>query len=290
MKLNKKKLKFFLVGLLCLFTFFLWYVVIWESRGDRLTVAFLDIGQGDAIFIEAPNGRTILIDGGPSSAVLTQIGKLLPFYHRSIDMLVVTNPDKDHMAGFIDVLDRYSVGEVLEPGTYSPSQTYATLENKITEKHVKKEIARRGMKIILDPNYDIYLEILFPDRNVATWTTNDGSIVAKLEYGSTSYMLMGDATKKTESIVMSLAGTSNEIKSDILKLGHHGSRTSSGYDFVRAVSPQYAIISAGLHNKYGHPHKETMQTLSSLHIPALITFEKGTVVTESDGKRITSLP
>ncbi|MCR4334469.1 MAG: MBL fold metallo-hydrolase [Patescibacteria group bacterium] len=245
----------------------------------------MDVGQGDSIFIEAPNGNSIIIDGGPSRAILSELGKLLPFYDRSIDMLIVTNPDKDHLAGFIDVLKNYKVGEVLEPGTHSDTVIYTELEKTIADKKVLKEIAHRGMKIILDEEYGIYLDILFPDRDVSQWTSNDGSIVAKLVYGNTSYLLMGDATKKTENIVMSNESP-DALKSDVLKLGHHGSKTSSGYDFVKIVSPYYAVISAGFHNRYGHPNKETMNTLTKLHISSLITFKLGTIVTESDGSRV----
>lgn len=269
---------------LSLANLFIWYGVYWENRGDILTVAFMNVGQGDAIFIQAPNGNTIIIDGGPSSAITRELGKLLPFYNRSIDMLVVTNPDKDHFAGFIDVLNNYEVGEVLKPGTKSDTQIYAKLEKTIKEKNVREEFAMRGMKIILDKEYKISLDILFPDRDVLKWTPNDGSIVARLVYGNTSYMLMGDATKKTEGIVIN--NSEDSLQSTILKLGHHGSKTSSGYDFVKAVAPRYAIISAGFHNKYGHPHKETLDTLEFIHIPALITFKLGTIVTESDGKRV----
>ncbi len=246
----------------------------------------MDVGQGDSIFIEAPNGNTIIVDGGPSRAILSELGKLLPFYHRSIDMLIVTNPDKDHFSGFIDVLKNYKVGEVIESGTYSDTAIYKELEKTIFDKKIPKKIAYRGMKIILDEEYKIYLYILFPDRDVSQWSSNDGSIVAKLVYGNISYLLMGDATKKTENIVMNNESP-NILKSDILKIGHHGSKTSSGYDFVKAVSPFYAIISAGFHNRYGHPNKETLDTLSKLNIPALITFKLGTIVTESDGVVVT---
>ncbi len=248
-------------------------------------MAFIDIGQGDSIFIEAPNGNTIIIDGGPSRTILSELGKLLPFYHRSIDMLIVTNPDKDHFAGFIDVIKNYKVGEIIESGTHSDTAIYKELEKIIINEKIPKEIAYRGMKIIIDEEYEIYLYILFPDRDVSQWSSNDGSIVAKLVYGNTSYMFTGDATKKTENIVMNNENP-NILKSNILKIGHHGSKTSSGYDFVKTVAPFYAVISAGFHNKYGHPNKETLDTLTKLHIPSLITFQLGTIVTESDGEKI----
>ncbi|MEK7081382.1 MAG: hypothetical protein AAB888_00265, partial [Patescibacteria group bacterium] len=127
----KKYFHLFLFGGLLLLNFFVWYAISAEERGGRLTVSVLDIGQGDAIFIEAPNGNQILIDGGPDSKVLRRLGEMLPFYDRSIDMFIVSNPDKDHIAGLIDVLRRYKVARVMEPGTVSKTAVYREFENEI---------------------------------------------------------------------------------------------------------------------------------------------------------------
>ena len=127
----RENLRFYFLGALVVVTCFIWYAVLREDRGKILTIAVLDIGQGDAIFVEAPNGNQMLIDGGPPKVVLSALRKMMPFYDRSIDILMVTNPDKDHMAGFIDVLGRYSIGKVVEPGTKSPTATYVELERTI---------------------------------------------------------------------------------------------------------------------------------------------------------------
>ena len=254
-------------------------------KGDHLlTVAFLNIGQGDSIYIEAPNGNQIIVDGGPDDTLLTELGALMPFYDRSINMLVVTNPDKDHYDGFIDLLKQYSVGAVLEPGTHSPTPTYAKLEAAIKAQQVPETVARRGMSFMLDKDADVHLDILFPDRDVSEWTMNDGSIVSRLVYGDTSVMLTGDATVKTEGIVMedSMKG---ELHSTILKVGHHGSKTSSSEAFLEAIEPTMAVISAGYHNRYGLPKQEVLDRLDALHIPTLVTSAMGTIVMQSDGKR-----
>ncbi len=165
----------------------IWYVVLAEAKHGLLTVAVLNIGQGDAIFIEAPNGNQVIVDGGPDRKIISELGKLMPFYDRSIDMIINTNPDSDHYAGFFDVLKSYSVGEFMESGTLSDTSTYALLEKSVADKHIPKVIARRGMKIVLDTN--VFLYVLYPDRDVSNWTSNNGSIVMKLVYGNTSFLL-----------------------------------------------------------------------------------------------------
>jgi competence protein ComEC len=261
---------------------FIWYAVVYEDRGGILTVAFLDVGQGDAIFIEAPNGNQIVMDGGPDRSVLRELSKIMPFYDRTIDMLIVTNPDTDHYAGFIDVLKNYEVWQVLEPGTYSPSATYKEFESDVLLEPAGKTLARKGMKIVLDE--DVYIEILFPNQDVSNFSTNDGSMIARLVYKDVSYMLTGDTTQKMERHVLAVSGKS--IKSTVLKVAHHGSRTSSGEDFVKAVDPKFSVISAGRNSKYGHPHKETLDTFSKLKIPVFGTYENGMIVTRTDGESV----
>ncbi len=275
----KKYWVIFILVFLVASNVFIWYIVLREDRHGILTFAVLDIGQGDGLFIEAPNGNQIMIDGGPDGIVLRKLGEVMPFYDRSVNMLIVSNPDKDHMSGFIDVLNSYHVDAVMEPGTQSPSATYKALEATIRDKKATRILAKRGMRLILAPN--VFLYILFPDRDVSTQKTNDGSIVAKLVYGKTSIMLMGDAPQKIEKYLIKLDGSN--LRSDILKAGHHGSRTSTSQEFVEQVKPTYAAISAGLNNKYGHPHKETVQTLNKLHVPIFTTLGKGTLYFQSDG-------
>lgn len=271
-----------ILGILLVATVTLWGIVFREERGGVLTVAFLNIGQGDAIYIEAPNGRQMLVDGGPTRAVLSELSKVMPWYDRSIDVLLVTNPDKDHMAGFIDVLRSYTVDAIFESGTFPGTQVYKELEQTITDVGVKKLLAKRGMTIWFDT--DTKLTILYPDRDVSTLTSNDGSIVAKLSYGNTSVMLTGDAPQGVEKWLIQLDG--NVLKSNVLKVGHHGSRTSTSPEFVGFVSPSFAVISDGVRNKYGHPHKETLDTLAKFGVPVYRTDLEGTIVMHSDGEQI----
>ena len=213
--------KFYFLGFLFAATFFVWYAVF--ARGDqRLTVAFLNVGQGDAILISTPDDQQILIDGGPDSAVLSGLSRVMPFYDRSIDVVVATHPDMDHIGGLIDVLERYNVEFVIDPGAKSDTAVYGGLEKTIAKKGIKKILARRGMKVVLQNG--AYLLILFPDRDVADMDSNDASIVAKLVYGDTSFLLTGDSPKKIEHYLASI--DPNSLNVDVLKAGHHTSSTS----------------------------------------------------------------
>ncbi len=278
------RLEFYFIAIALFFLCgYVWHsVFVLEHENTKLKVAVLDIGQGDSIYVEAPNGRQMLIDGGRTSKILSRLSEVMPFGDRSIDVLVVTNPDADHFAGFINVLENYDVGMVMESGTVSTSKTYKAFVALLAEKKIPDVLARSGMDVLLDAKKNVHMEILFPDRDVSHFTHNDGSIVSRLIYGATSVMLTGDATKHTENILVSKY-PKEELESTILKVGHHGSRTSSGASFVKAVAPKYSVISDGKNNSYGHPHKETLDTLLSAGVKILRTDELGTIVFQSDG-------
>ena len=259
-----------------------WYAVAAEVRGGKLTVAMLDIGQGDGIFIESPTGIQVMIDGGPNGGVLRELGRVMPFYDRSLDLLIVSNPDKDHFGGFLDILRAYRVGAVMEPGTVGASAEYKGLEELIQKEPAPRILAARGEKVHLGGG--AVLEILFPDRDVSGVSTNDGSIIARLSYGETSILFTGDAPQNIEHYLVSLDGT--RLKSDVLKVGHHGSRTSTSVEFVGVIAPSMAIISDGKSNSYGHPHQETLDTLAQFSVPVHRTDLEGTIILQSDGETI----
>jgi len=276
---KKNWLVYSLVFVLCV-NVGIWYAVAQENRGELLTVTFLDVGQGDAALIEVPNGNQVLVDAGPPKTVLRELGKVLPFYDRTIDMMIVTNPDTDHMADFIDVLARYDVSLAMESGTISETAVYKELSKGMENEGIEKYIAERGVVVLLDPARNIYLHILFPDRDVSGLNRNDGSLIFRLVYGETSYMFTGDTTLRIENYLVSLG---DDLSSDVLKVAHHGSKTSSSEAFVQAVSPQLAVISAGKDNSYGHPHKEVTGLFNKLKIKFLVTGDVGRVKTVSDG-------
>lgn len=258
---------------------FIWYLVVSANAEGLLRIAFLDVGQGDAIFIETPNGNQILIDGGPNKGVLREIASMMPFFDHSIDVVMASHPDQDHIGGLPEILKRYDVGVFLEPGAESGTAVYKVLDKMLDDKNITRVLARRGQRIVLDDG--VFIDILFPDRNVDGLDANDASIIARVIYGNSSVLLTGDASKKIEQYVVSLDG--GAIASTILKLGHHGSRTSSGELFLGYANPEYAVVSAGKDNRYGHPHKEVIDTVVKLGISVLSTVDVGKIVFETDG-------
>lgn len=278
-------------GLFYLFVFLLIILILLltynlENKNKDLTFAMLDIGQGDALYIKSPAGQDILIDAGRDKNVLNSLSKEMPFWDRSIDIVIMTNPDLDHIGGFLEIFKRYKVGKVFEPGTYNDSEIYKLLEQEMRDKNIPRYLARSGTRI--DIGDGAVIDFIFPDRDVSTWDNNDGSIVARLIYGNNSFMLTGDASTKTEEIILSKYNE-KVFESNILKVGHHGSRTSTSLEFLEKVKPKYALISSGKGNKYGHPHKEILERLSSLNIEILRTDLRGTIVFTCDKIEICKL-
>lgn len=242
---------------------------------NDLEVTFLDVGQGDAILIEAPNDVDVLIDGGRTKKILDLLSAELPFGDDTIDIVIATHPDADHVGGLPFVLDTYTVEKVFEPGVSSSTQTYQAFQSRIRDKKIERILARRGMRIVLDTEKNIVIDILYPDRDTTGWETNEASIVARLSYGTTSFMLTGDSPVEKESYLVRHDGVA--LQSSVLKLGHHGSKTSSSESFLKTVAPLYAIISAGKSNSYGHPHSSVLNRLNQLHIPYLETGKTGSI-------------
>ncbi len=272
-----------IVGLFVFINIFIWSSVFASEHDRLLTIAFLDVGQGDAIYIEAPNGNQILVDGGSNSAVIRELGKVMSFSDRTIDVIVATHPDKDHIAGLIDVFKRFEVSMYFDPGVNPSTGEYKTLLDMVEREGVRTTIARRGTKIVLGDG--VYAEILFPDRNVSNVESNLASIVLKVVYGETEVMLTGDSPKSIEKYLVSIDG--NNLESNLLKAGHHGSKTSSAESFIGFVNPKYVIISAGKDNRYGHPHKEVLDIFKRFGIETVSTAEHGTIIFTSNGDKFT---
>lgn len=255
-----------------------------QKDNNILTFAMLDVGQGDGLFIESPTGTQILIDAGPPKKIQGELSRIISPLDKSIDAIIITNPDADHIGGFSDVLKNYKVGKVFESGTFNDSKMYQNLRTEIKNKNIPRILAKRGMRLNIGGG--VVIDILFPDRDVSLWDTNDGSIVAKLSYGETSVMLTGDSTKTTENIILNKFSES-ELKSTVLKVGHHGSHTSSSQAFVDAIKPLYAVISNGKNNNYGHPRRETLNTLNQFGVKIFRTDLLGTIIMKSDGQNET---
>ncbi|MEK7661964.1 MAG: ComEC/Rec2 family competence protein [Patescibacteria group bacterium] len=277
---SSRTAKFFILTALFTLSIFIWSL-IFAGGNKNLSVAFLDIGQGDSIFIEAPNGNQILIDGGSGGAVVRELGKILPMYDRVIDVILATHPDKDHTGGLNNVLEKFSVSYFIEPGVPADTLTWNALLKKVKEKNISHVYARRGMEI--DLGGGAKLLVLYPDRDVSREKdTNNASVIAMLSYGASRVLLTGDAPQSAELRLVAKDG--EKLRAEILKLGHHGSRTSSAPPFLAAVHPAYAIVSAGCKNSYGHPHQEILALLEKFKIQKLATCEKGTITFKSDGE------
>jgi competence protein ComEC len=267
---------------LILSNIFVWITVHERQPSDVLTVYFLDIGQGDAILIDSPEHNRVLIDGGKNRKVLTELGRTLPFGDKHIDVVIATHPDADHIGGLPEVVDRYKVGVFLESDVKTENNINDVLHARLDDKDIQKITARRGM--VLDLGGGAKLSILFPNQDVSTLDPNDASIVAKLVYGEDSFLFTGDAELRTENILLNL--DEDSLNSDVLKVGHHGSRSSTFILFAEAVSPEYAVISAGKNNSYGHPHKEVLDILKKVDAKVLSTINLGTIKFETDGKTL----
>lgn len=238
-----------------------WYAVFQlEAHAGKLMLNVMDVGQGDAIFIESSEGAQVLVDGGPSDRVIARLGDAMPFWDRSIDLVILTHPDKDHIAGLIDVLRRYKVGMVLWSGAEHSSAEYAAWQRLLEEKNIPVTIARAGQRVYVGEETTLDVLAPFTDREGNLYgAMNDTSVVGRLQYGENSMLLMGDASESVERRL--LFEWPQLLDVDVLKVGHHGSKTSTSEEFLRAVTPNVAVISLGGNNRYGHPHQEVMERL-----------------------------
>lgn len=271
------------LGLLVFVTVGIWFAV-WqeEGRSGVLTIAVLDVGQGDSIYIHSPTGVEVVIDGGPDASILRELPKVMKLYDRELDAVVATHPDVDHIAGFIDLLNRYTVKNFIEPGVPKDTVTAKRLQEEVDENKIPRHQALRGMSLNLGGG--AYLKILSPDFDVATLSpskANEGGIVMQLTYGSSTMLFTADVSNKVEAHLLEVDG--ENLDSDILKVGHHGSKTSTDSEFLEAVTPDIAIISVGEGNRYGHPTEDVLGRLAAENIKTLRTDLEGTIKFISNG-------
>jgi len=278
-----KNFSLIILSLLLAFNIFAWIVVFDLSKVQPLEVVFFDVGQGDSIFIENPKKQQILIDGGPGSAILEKLGKEMPFYDNVLDLIILTHPEKDHLAGLLEVLKRYKVENILWTGIIRDTPEFKQWEKEISEEKANIKIAHSIQKIIASKTV---LEILYPLENLAGQEfedSNDTSIVSRLVFGENSFLFTGDIRKSEEKALLEQRA---DLDSDILKVAHHGSKTSTSKEFVEKVFPEIAVISLGKENSYGHPHQEVLDILEDYGIKVLRTDQKGDIKIISDGKNI----
>lgn len=269
-------------AILALIALSIWLRIATAPKAGELTVAILNIGQGDSIYIQSPTGAEVLIDGGPDSSLLRELPTVMAYADRTIDAVIATHPDADHIGGLVDLIPRYEIKNFIEPGIPKNTATAQKLQQEVDAAHIPRAKAYRGMWLELGGG--ARLDILFPDFDVTTLSdakANEGCVVAHLVYKNTSALFTCDAPFETEDHLLAIS-TSTDLKSDLLKVAHHGSKYSSSNAFLDMVAPLFAAISVGK-NRYGHPTSETLNRLNDHQIKTYRTDEFGTVVFVSDG-------
>ncbi len=281
-RIDGRVVKASLVGMLLLLL--LAAAWLWQRPDGKLHVSFLDVGQGDAILIESPDGRQMLVDGGQyPSLLLSRIGEQLPFWDKEIDLVVATHPDTDHVAGLLDLFQTYDVGQLITNGSHEGSGSgYFGLVSAAKQSNTPV-LGVSGSEVI-ELGADVEIEILSAGDLPGSDNDNDESIVMRLVYENFSLMLTGDAEQTAEG---ALLNSGKDVQSAVLKAGHHGSNSSSSREFLKAVHPQIVIISGG-GERYDHPHEEVLARITETGAAVLRTDELGTIELISDGTLIWS--
>lgn len=281
-----KKITLSITVLLFFLNFFCWKEVFVLAEEHYLKVDFLDVGQGDSAFIQTPEDHQILIDGGPDVSVLQKLSSLMPFWDKTIDLVILTHPESDHMQGLLDVLQRYKADYILWTGVKKSAPEYDAWMNVLAKQKnmgVKIIIAEAGQEIKAG---NVLMDTLYPLESMEGKdmknTSNDTCVVLKLIFGKNSFLFTGDISSAAEK---QLVGGNADLKSDVLKVAHHGSKYSTSDLFLSAVKPSTAIIEVGK-NTYGHPTPETMQRLDDIGAKTLRTDQKGDITVISNGNNL----
>ncbi len=250
------------------------------AQPPLLKVHFIDVGQGDSILIFTPSGKTMLIDGGKNdkaNLVKEYIGALGV---NKIDVVVGTHPHEDHIGGLDVVVDNFDIGSIYLPKKTTTTRTFEDLLLSIKNKGLKVKTAAANTDINIDP--EINVQMLAP-ISANYEDINNYSAVIKVSYKNNSFLFTGDAETLSEKEILS---NGFDIKADVLKVGHHGSNSSTSSKFLQKVNPDFAVISVGLNNEYKHPHQATIERLSSANVKIYRTDEHGTIIALSDGNTI----
>ena len=245
--------------------------------GDTLRVNYIDVGQGDSIFIQLPNNETMLIDAGEAYMSKNVINYLNNLGITKIDYVVGTHPHTDHIGGLEEVINTFDIGSIYMPNAISTSKTYEDLLTTISNKGLKVKTAKSGVVILSEDN--LKLEFIAPNSDDYS-NLNNYSAVLKLTYLDNTFLFMGDAETLSEDEITS------DVNADVIKVGHHGSDSSSGIEFVKKVSPEYAIIMVGEGNSYNHPYQSIIDRYESVGAKVLRTDLDGNIICDSDGASV----
>ena len=248
-----------------------------NTNNDLLKVHYLDVGQGDSIFVELPNNETMLIDAAESYQSENIINYLKNLNYQKIDYVIGTHPHTDHIGGLKNIINTFEIGKIYMPKVVSTTKTYESLLMAIKDKNLKINTAKAGTSII--DTDALKINILAPNSETYT-ELNNYSVVTKITYGTTKFLFMGDAEKLSENEIK------ENVTADVIKIGHHGSNTSSSIDFIKKVNAKYGIISVGLNNKYNLPKEETITNWENSGTKIYLTSTNGTIRAISDGTNI----
>lgn len=251
------------------------------SYHGKLKVSIVDVGQGDAIVIKTPGGKYVLIDSGPSKESDKFFNYLSKQKIKGFSAVIGTHPHEDHIGNMDKVILNYNAQNIYLPKVTASTKTFQNLMDALKNKNMKIKTAKAGVKFNID---GVSFEFLAPNSDKYE-DLNNYSAALRVTYNNDSFIFMGDAEKLSEKEILK---NNADISSQVIKIGHHGSSSSSSKEFLKKVNPKYAVISCGVGNDYGHPHKETIKLLNDMNIKAYRTDLNGTVTFESDGNKITA--
>lgn len=268
-----------------LFILFLTVILTWQSitslNDEKLHLNFLNVGQGDAIHIRQKD-LDILIDGGPDKKVLEELGNTMPFYDRTIEHVILTHPDADHITGLVDVLKSYEVKNIYLSGTIKSTNIFEEFLYQIELNNIPVSFLQADDELIFGEDFNFL--IFWPTKEYVekeVSNINNVSIVGKLNYKNVSVFFTGDI--ENDAQINFISKQTNKLKSDILKISHHGSKNATNDGLLEIVNPEMAIISAGKDNRFGHPHKETLNLLEKFQIRTFRTDIDSTISILSNG-------
>lgn len=270
------KIKIIFISIFLLLIFLLFNL---SGDSDQLEVYFLDVGQGDAILIRTPQGQNILIDGGPDNILLYELSRVLPWWDRTIDYMIISHYHADHYMAFPEILNKYQVKNILVTAHQSDDLLYNVWQEYLIEKGISSQVVEVGEVFKINDN--LSWQIITADSSHEDF--NDNSLVVRLSYKEIDFLFTGDLPSTGEDKILELEFV---LESEVLKVGHHGSRYSSGQEFLNQVRPSLCIIQSGQDNKFGHPHQEAIERMRLVGCQIKNTQDLGTISLKTDGYNI----
>jgi beta-lactamase superfamily II metal-dependent hydrolase len=256
--------------------------IIKGEKKSAMNVHFIDVGQGDSILIQTPSNKTILIDGGSPKAGKKVVAYLEKLHIERLDLLIATHPDIDHIGGLSHVMKSIDIDQIIDSGKFYTTKTYMQYINQVKQAKIPMTIAKKDDNIKIDPTINIKVLNAHERRK----NNNQSSIVLKVNYGEIDFLLMADVEQKQEKELLK----QYDLEADVVKIAHHGSKTSSSLDFLQAVNPKIALITYSKKNKYGHPVQHVIQNLNQIRATIYSTAVYGDIILSTDGKSIFILP